>query len=310
MRDVTETRRCSAGNSAASTRWREPPSRPPSAADRSISTRPGTSSACRPASLPALLAVAGHVRTQRKGRTVTYSPKVFLPVTNLCLDRCAYCTFRKDPDEPDAWTMLPEEIRAWCRAGGALGCIEALMCLGDKPERAYPLLPADAGRARPRRARSTTSPRAARSRSSEGLLPHTNAGVMTRDEMAAPAAAQRQPGPDARERQPAPARPRRGPSVARRTRTRRCACRCCARPASCAIPFTTGILLGIGETPRRARRQPARHRRPASALRPHPGDHRPELPRQADDAHGDASGARELRRRAHRRRGAPDAAAT
>src|SRR4030095_11581520 len=86
---------------------------------------------------PALLAVAGHVRTLRKGRTVTYSPKVFLPITNLCLDRCSYCTFRHDPDEPAAWTMLPEDVRACCRSGRALGCIEALMCLGDKPERAY-----------------------------------------------------------------------------------------------------------------------------------------------------------------------------
>ena len=67
--------------------------------------------------LPALLAVAGHVRTRRKGRVVTYSPKVFLPVTNLCLDRCSYCTFRKDPDSPEAWTMLPEEIRDWSRRG-------------------------------------------------------------------------------------------------------------------------------------------------------------------------------------------------
>ena len=86
---------------------------------------------------PPLLAVAGHVRTQRKGRIVTYSPKVFLPITNLCLDRCSYCTFRHDPDEPAAWTMLPEDVRACCRAGRARGCIEALMCLGDKPERAY-----------------------------------------------------------------------------------------------------------------------------------------------------------------------------
>src|SRR5262245_59957130 len=61
---------------------------------------------------PALLAVAGHVRTQRKGRTVTYWPKAFLPITNLCLDRCSYCTFRHDPDEPAAWTMLPEDVRA------------------------------------------------------------------------------------------------------------------------------------------------------------------------------------------------------
>lgn len=90
-----------------------------------------------PEDLSALLAVAGHVRTRRTGTVVTYSPKVFLPVTNLCRDRCSYCTFRSDPDDAHAWTMLPEEIRRCTRQGRALGCIEALMCLGDKPEIAF-----------------------------------------------------------------------------------------------------------------------------------------------------------------------------
>src|SRR5262249_2084172 len=71
----------------------------------------------------ALLAVAGHVRDKLKGRTTTYSPKVFLPVTNLCRDYCSYCTFRKDPDDPGAWTMLPEEIRSWSDRAHEQGCI-------------------------------------------------------------------------------------------------------------------------------------------------------------------------------------------
>src|SRR6266705_2181447 len=71
-----------------------------------------------------------------EGRDVTYSPKVFLPVTNLCRDRCTYCTFRKDPWDPDAWTMMPHEITDWSRRGHALGCKEALMCLGAKLEEA------------------------------------------------------------------------------------------------------------------------------------------------------------------------------
>src|SRR5204862_1782338 len=86
----------------------------------------------------ALLATASALRDRAWGRTVTYSPKVFLPVTNLCRDRCTYCTFRKDPGDPDAWTMSPEEIHVWATRGRALGCMEALMCLGDKPELAYP----------------------------------------------------------------------------------------------------------------------------------------------------------------------------
>ena len=87
-----------------------------------------------PDELSAVIAVAGHLRTRLKGAVVTYSPKVFLPVTNLCRDRCSYCTFRSDPNDAHAWTMLPEEIRACSRNGRATRCIEALMCLGDKPE--------------------------------------------------------------------------------------------------------------------------------------------------------------------------------
>src|SRR5262245_38351782 len=58
-----------------------------------------------------LLGAAGRLRDAHKGRTVTYSRKVFLPITNLCRDRCSYCTFRKDPSDSDAWTMNPREVR-------------------------------------------------------------------------------------------------------------------------------------------------------------------------------------------------------
>lgn len=197
-------------------------------------------------SMSALLAVAGHVRDLRKGRTVTFSPKVFLPITNLCLDRCSYCTFRQDPDTPQAWTMLPEEVRSCTRAGQARGCIEALMCLGDKPERAY------------RSYRQTLAVLGHESTIDyvaaccaigldEGLLPHTNAGLMTADEMAllkplnvsmglmlesvSPALRQRggahQHAPD------------KDPEL--RLATLRAA-------GELRIPFTTGILLGIGES--------------------------------------------------------------
>ncbi len=92
---------------------------------------------CSDADLPAVLAAAAELRDLAKGREVTYSRKVFLPVTNLCRDRCTYCTFRKDPGDPGAWTMMPGEIAEWSRAGRELGCKEALMCLGDKPEVAF-----------------------------------------------------------------------------------------------------------------------------------------------------------------------------
>ena len=89
---------------------------------------------CPDADLDAMISAAAELRDRGKGRDVTYSRKVFLPVTNLCRDRCTYCTFRKDPGDPGAWTMMPDEIALWSRRGAELGCKEALMCLGDKPE--------------------------------------------------------------------------------------------------------------------------------------------------------------------------------
>ena len=129
-----------------------------------------------------LLMVAGAVRDRAWGRTVTYSPKVFLPVTNLCRDRCTYCTFRKDPDDPDAWTMLPQEIQAWSERGRRLGCKEALLCLGDKPEvafRAYRETLAGLGH----RTTAEYVERASAIALEAGLLPHTNAGLLSAAEM-------------------------------------------------------------------------------------------------------------------------------
>src|SRR5437899_3816283 len=93
---------------------------------------------CPDGDLEALLSAAAEVRHRGySNHYVTYSRKVFLPVTNLCRDRCTYCTFRKDPGDPGAWTMMPDEITEWSRRGHELGCKEALMCLGDKPEVAF-----------------------------------------------------------------------------------------------------------------------------------------------------------------------------
>ena len=200
-----------------------------------------------PGEVAALLAVAGHLRTRSKGTTLTYSPKVFLPVTNLCRDRCAYCTFRADPDDPHAWTMRPEEIRRTSRDGARLGCIEALMCLGDRPERAfrsYRTMLSDLGH------RSTISylGQACEIAIEEGLLPHTNAGVMTRAELeqlkpvnASMGLMLENVSPRLRERgQAHHAAPDKDPAL--RLGMLRDA-------GELQIPFTTGILLGIGETP-------------------------------------------------------------
>ena len=126
--------------------------------------------------------IAGRQRDLRAGGILTYSPKVFLPVTNLCRDRCTYCTFRRDPGGPGEWTMSPEEIADWSGRGAKLGCFEALLCLGDKPEiafRGFRKVLAEHGAA-------TTAEyvaQACKVSLRQGLLPHTNAGLLSRSEM-------------------------------------------------------------------------------------------------------------------------------
>jgi 7,8-didemethyl-8-hydroxy-5-deazariboflavin synthase CofG subunit len=90
------------------------------------------------AALPGLLEAAQQLRANFTGRTITYSRKVFLPLTNLCRDYCGYCTFRRDPGQPGAHTMAPDEVMEVVRAGERMGCTEVLFSLGDKPERAFP----------------------------------------------------------------------------------------------------------------------------------------------------------------------------
>jgi 7,8-didemethyl-8-hydroxy-5-deazariboflavin synthase CofG subunit len=195
---------------------------------------------------PQLLGAAGARRDRAWGRTLTFSPKVFLPVTNLCRDRCTYCTFRKDPDDPDAWTMRPEEIDAWARRGRKVGCIEALMCLGDKPELAFPSYRALLGEL----GYGTTAAyveRACEIALDGGLLPHTNAGILTRDEMARLRRVNVSLGlmlenvsPRLRGRGEVHQwAPDKDPAV--RLRMLR-------EAGELRIPFTTGILIGIGET--------------------------------------------------------------
>ena len=88
--------------------------------------------------LPDLLARACDLRDRFKPGVTTYSRKVFIPLTNLCRDYCGYCTFRRDPGQPGAHTMTPEEVLRVTRQGEKLGCTEALFSLGDKPELLFP----------------------------------------------------------------------------------------------------------------------------------------------------------------------------
>ena len=90
-------------------------------------------------SLNDLCYAASQMRDAGKGKTVTFSPKVFIPLTRLCRDFCSYCTFRQDPTEAgDSLYLTREEVLSVARAGQRLGCTEALFTLGERPEVRYP----------------------------------------------------------------------------------------------------------------------------------------------------------------------------
>ncbi len=93
---------------------------------------------CPDDDLPALLSAALELKQRFKPGIVTYSRKVFIPLTNLCRDYCGYCTFRRDPGEPGAHTMTPDQVMEVVHAGEKMGCTEALFSLGDKPELIFP----------------------------------------------------------------------------------------------------------------------------------------------------------------------------
>src|ERR1700734_1493019 len=93
---------------------------------------------CSEEDLPALLTAARAARDNFKPGVITYSRKVFLPLTNLCRDYCGYCIFRRDPGEPGAYPMTPEEVLTVAHAGEKIGCTEALFSLGDKPQLLFP----------------------------------------------------------------------------------------------------------------------------------------------------------------------------
>src|SRR5690242_8596073 len=89
------------------------------------------------APLPEMMARAASLRDAQFGRTISYSRKVFLPLTKLCRDVCHYCTFAERPRAGRAAYLSPEQVLAIARAGRDAGCTEALFTLGDKPELRY-----------------------------------------------------------------------------------------------------------------------------------------------------------------------------
>jgi 7,8-didemethyl-8-hydroxy-5-deazariboflavin synthase CofG subunit len=138
----------------------------------------------RGSELSALMLAASSVRDQGKGRTVTYSRNVFIPLTNLCRQKCGYCTFARGPSDPQARTMSPDEVLAIAEAARKRGCKEALFSLGEKPEEIYDFVRDDLRRFGHETTVSYLREMCALVLNETGLLPHANPGIMTRDEVA------------------------------------------------------------------------------------------------------------------------------
>jgi len=127
-----------------------------------------------------LLATATELRVRGKGTVVSFSKKVFIPLTTLCRDYCSYCTFRKDPGQPGAHFMTPEEVLALAERGRDAGCKEALFSLGDQPERIFPEARGFLQRQGFTRTLDYAAAMCEMVLERTGLLPHANPGVMDR----------------------------------------------------------------------------------------------------------------------------------
>ena len=197
--------------------------------------------------LPALLAAARAAKENFKPGVITYSRKVFLPLTNLCRDYCGYCTFRRDPGEPGAHTMTPDEVLTVARAGEKLGCTEALFSLGDKPELLFPEM---RDTLRHLGYKSTLHYLEAMCElvlRETSLLPHPNPGLLSAEWIARLAAVSPSMGlmletANSALLAPCAAHDNAPDKVpAKRLRT-------IEEAGKQRVPFTTGLLIGIGET--------------------------------------------------------------
>ena len=190
-----------------------------------------------------LLAEACRVRDMAHGTRVTYSPKVFIPLTQLCRDKCGYCTFAQPPARLDRPFLSHDDVLDIGRAGAAAGCHEALFTLGERPEERYPAarrwLAANGYS-------STIEYLAAMCRlvvEETGLLPHANAGALFADELAALRSCAPSQGMMLESLNPDLDCHR---GSLDKTPERRLATLEAA--GQLGIPFTTGILVGIGES--------------------------------------------------------------
>jgi FO synthase len=197
--------------------------------------------------LPALMECAAALRDRGHGRTVSYSRKVFIPLTQLCRDSCHYCTFAHPPRRGETAYLGADEVLAIARAGAAAGCREALFTLGDKPELRYRVARDQLAGLGHATTLSYLAEMAALVQRETALLPHINAGVMTAEEIGALREVSVSQGlmlETAAERLSRRGGPHFGSpdkAPARRLAT-------IAAAGEVAVPFTSGILIGIGET--------------------------------------------------------------
>ena len=195
----------------------------------------------------ALCGVAAGIRDRGKGHVVTFSPKVFIPLTRLCRDLCGYCTFRQDPSSAASLYLTPEQVLDVARRGQQMGCTEALFTLGERPEQRY----SEAKEWLERRGFKTTLEYLAYVcrlvMEETSLLPHANPGTMSRREMTAlqpynPSMGLMLESTSDRLYQAG------GPHELAPSKRPRVRLRTLEIAGELGIPFTTGILVGIGET--------------------------------------------------------------
>ena len=199
------------------------------------------------APLTELMPAAAAQRDERTGRRITFSPKVFVPLTMLCRDRCGYCTFAKPPARLESPYLAVDQVLELASRGAALGCFEALFTLGEAPEDRYPQA---ADWLREHGFESTVDYLASvakRVLDETGLLPHANAGALSRAELTRLRAVSPSQGmmiETLADRLHEPGGAHHGApdkTAARRLATLHAA-------GTARVPFTTGILVGIGES--------------------------------------------------------------
>jgi 7,8-didemethyl-8-hydroxy-5-deazariboflavin synthase CofG subunit len=197
--------------------------------------------------LDLLMKAASELRERVYGRLVSFSKKVFIPLTNLCRDYCGYCTFRKDPGQSGAHTMTPDEVLAVAEAGARLGCKEALFSLGDRPEALFPEMRYTLRRFGHTTTLSYLTEMCERVLRETSLLPHANPGLMGRRDQErlrqfCPSIGLMLESSSNRlnqEGMPHENAPDKLPHLRLKT---------IEEAGRLGIPFTTGILIGIGET--------------------------------------------------------------